>query len=315
MRQVHFWKHGGIGNLVDSEHPLVMGHEGSGIIREVGSAVTSVKVGDQVAIEPGTPCRRCRACKAGRYNLCVDMRFAAAPPESHGLLTQYYLAPDDFVYKMTGDVGLQEAVLVEPLAVAIHANRQVDIRPGQDVVIFGSGTIGLLCAAVAKTFGAQRTILVDIADHKLDFAKDFLGCDTFLSKIRESPEVTASRLRSTFEMPEGCHVVIEASGAETCMQAGIHVLCLGGNYIQTGIGKPKMEVPILALSEKELKVHGCFRYGPGDYDLAVKLLSSGAVKLKPLISSVTPFERATEAWDKTSRGVGIKNLIQVNKGV
>jgi len=73
-----------------------------------------------------------------------------------------------------------------------------------------------------------------------------------------------------------------------------------------------MELPILAFSEKELKIHGCFRYGPGDFELAVKLLSSGAVKLKPLISSVTPFERATEAWDKTSRGEGIKNMIQVD---
>lgn len=292
-----------------------MGHEGSGIIQAVGSAVTSVKVGDSVAIEPGTPCRRCKACKAGLYNLCVDMKFAAAPPETHGLLTQYYLAPEDFVYKIPTGAGLQEAVLIEPLAVAVHANRQVDVKPGQDVVIFGSGTIGLLCAAVARTFGAQRTILVDVVDHKLEFAKDFLGCDTFLSKIGESPEVTASKLRDMFEMPGGCQIAIEASGAESCMQTGIHILCLGGSYVQTGIGKPTMEVPILALSEKELKVYGCFRYGPGDYELAVKLLSSGAVKLKPLISSVTPFERATEAWEKTSRGEGIKNLIQVDKGV
>ena len=122
----------------------------------VGSDVTSVKVGDSVAIEPGTPCRRCKACKAGFYNLCIDMRFAAAPPDAHGLLTQYYLAPEDFVYKISGGAGLQEAVLIEPLAVAVHANRQVDVRPGQDVVIFGSGTIGLLCAAVARTFGAQQ---------------------------------------------------------------------------------------------------------------------------------------------------------------
>lgn len=292
-----------------------MGHEGSGFIHAIGSAVTSVKVGDSVAIEPGTPCRRCQACKAGFYNLCVDMKFAAAPPDSHGLLTQYYLAPDDFVYKISGGPGLQEAVLIEPLAVAVHANRQVDVKPGQDVVIFGSGTIGFLCAAVAKAFGAHRTILVDIIDHKLKFAKDFLRCDTFLSKMEDSPEVTASRLRDTFDLPRGCHVVIEASGAESCMQTGIHVLCLGGSYIQTGIGKPNMEVPMLALSEKELKVHGCFRYGPGDYELAVKLLSSGAVKLKPLISSVTPFEQATEAWDKTSRGEGIKNLIKVAEGL
>jgi len=198
---VHFWKHGGIGTKVDAAHPIVMGHEGSGVIHEVGSGVTSVSVGDAVAIEPGTPCRRCKACKAGSYNLCSSMKFAAAPPDGHGLLTKYYLIPEDFVYKLTSGAGLQEAVLVEPLAVAVHANRLVDVKAGQDVVIFGSGTVGLLSAAVAKTFGA-RPILVDVVDHKLKFAKDYLGCETFLSIIGDSPEVIAGQLRDTFDISE-----------------------------------------------------------------------------------------------------------------
>ncbi|UQC81530.1 uncharacterized protein CLUP02_07016 [Colletotrichum lupini] len=171
LYRVHFWKEGGFQRKVSDEKPIVMGHEASGTIEAVGSAVTNVKVGDNVAIEPGVPCRCCSACKRGEYNLCVAMRFFADPPDSHGALTKYLVMPEDFVYKVPDEVSLQEAVLVEPTAVAVHAARLAEIKYGQDVVVTGCGTIGLLCAAVAKAFGARRVILADIIQAKLDFLK------------------------------------------------------------------------------------------------------------------------------------------------
>jgi D-xylulose reductase len=294
---------------VDDEHPLVLGHEASGIVASTGPAVTSVKTGDYVAIEPGFPCRRCRACKGGFYNLCPQMNFAAAPPDCHGTLTKFFVAPEDFVYKVPDAVSLQEAVLVEPLSVAIHATRLVDVKPGQDVLVIGSGTIGLLCAAVAKAFGAHRVTVVDILERKLEFASSYLSCETFLSDITKTPEEISSALLKSLDSA-GVDAVIEASGAESSIQAGIYALKRGGHYVQTGIGKAKLEVPMLALSEKELMIRGCFRYGSGDYDLALKLLSNGTVRLKPLITSITAFGQAKVAWEKTARGEGIKNLIQ-----
>jgi D-xylulose reductase len=287
-----------------------MGHEASGTIYAVGSAVTSVKVGDRVAIEPGHPCRRCKACKTGSYNLCPDIKFASAPPDTHGLLTKFWKAPEDFVYKVSDETGLDEAVLIEPLSVAVHTSRLADIRPGDTVIIIGSGTIGLLSGAVAKTFGAHRVILLDIAEQKLRFAAEYLGAETRLLDIEASPEESSEAVLSQFDLHGRVDVVIEASGAESSVQLGIYLLRLGGSYVQTGIGKPKLSIPMLALSEKELRVRGCFRYGAGDFALAVQLLDRRMVDLKPLISSVTPFERAPEAWDKTGRGEGIKNLVQ-----
>ena len=233
----------------------------------------------------------------------------AAPPDTHGTLTKFFLVPEDFVYKVEPSISLQEAVLVEPLAVAVHATRTVGVKPGDTVLIPGSGTIGLLCAAVATVFGARRVMLVDLSDSRLTFARDYLGCRTFQSKIGSSPESLATRMREALDTPLGCDVVIEASGAEASMQAGVYALKLGGSYVQTGIGKPLVQMPMLALSEKELRVYGCFRYGPGDYQLATQLLQDGKVEVKPLISSVTPFENATAAWEKTARGEGVKNLI------
>ena len=133
--KVHFYTHGGIGRPVNPSTGLIMGHEASGTISSIGSSVRTLKIGDRVAIEPGTPCRRCTACKSGTYNLCRRMLFAAAPgppntPGTPGTLSKFYEIAEDFCYVIPDAVGLQEAVLVEPLAVAIHAVKLGDVRPG-----------------------------------------------------------------------------------------------------------------------------------------------------------------------------------------
>lgn len=306
--------------MVDSSTGIVMGHEAAGVIHSIGSAVTQVAVGDRVAIEPGTPCRFCSACKNGTYNLCRQMRFAAAPgpPDTQGTLSKYFRISEDFVYKVPDEVSLQEAVMVEPVSVAVHAVKLADVRPGETVVIMGSGTIGLMVAAVVRQFGAHQIILVDILEKKLEFAKGYLGVETFCANIKSTPEDDADRLLKTFDLEEfgidtvggKVDTVIEASGAASSINMGIHLLRPGGKYVQTGVGKAKIEFPIVAVSNKELMFRGCFRYGAGDYDLAVKLITKGLVQVKPLISSVTPFEDATKAWGKTARGEGIKNLIE-----
>ena len=287
-----------------------MGHEASGTISLVGEAVTSVEVGDRVAIEPGHPCRRCQACKDGKYNLCKEVKFASAPPNVHGTLTKFWRVPEDFVYKIPDDASLEEAVLIEPLSVAVHASRLAKIKPAETVVIIGSGTIGLLCGAVAKAFGAHRIILLDILAEKLKFAQTYLDVETHHVDTEATAEENARTISREFNLEDQMDTVIEASGAESSIQLGIYLLKLGGSYVQTGLPKQKTHVPMLALSEKELYVRGCFRYGSGDFRLAVKLLSRKQVDLKSLISSITPFEKAPEAWEKTGRGEGIKNLIE-----
>jgi D-xylulose reductase len=301
-----------------------MGHEASGTIHSIGSSVTSVSIGDRVAIEPGLPCRSCRACKSGTYNLCRKMRFAAAPgpPDTPGTLSKFYEIAEDWVYKIPAHMGLDEAVMVEPLAVGVHAVKLGDVKPGETVVVMGSGTIGLMCGAVARQFGAHRVILVDVLEKKLEFAREWVGCKTFLAKLDSTPEETAAQLLEKFGLQEEgtdttggkVDTVIEASGASSSVEAGIHLLRPGGKYVQTGLGKPKIEFPIVAMSQKELAVRGCFRYGPGDYELAVSYLEKQLIDVKPLISSVTTFEDATQAWDKTARGEGIKNLIEGVRG-
>ena len=287
-----------------------MGHEASGTMHAIGSAVTDLAPGDQVAIEPGRPCRQCKRCKEGLYNLCPKMKFAAAPPDTHGMLTKYFKLPSDFCYKLPEWVGLEEGVLVEPLAVAVHAVRMVSIKPGQTVVVFGSGTVGLLSAAVAKAYGARKVVAVDILDKKLEFAQRFNSSAIFKLDTAVSAVENAARLISENDLGAGADAVIEASGAESSVNTAIHVLRPGGSYVQTGLGKPIINFPILAMSEKELHCHGAFRYGPGDYEIALGFLENQSIPVKDLITSMVPFEQVTQAWEKTKKGEGIKNLIR-----
>jgi D-xylulose reductase len=301
-----------------------MGHEASGTITSVGPSVTSLKIGDRVAIEPGTPCRRCPACKSGTYNLCRHMLFAAAPgppstPGTPGTLSKFYEMAEDFCYVIPDAISLQEAVLVEPLAVAVHAVKLGDVRPGETVVVMGCGTIGLLVAAVARLFGALRIVMVDVKQDKVKFAKGWVhGAEGFVADVGMSGEVVAEKVLEEFGLKEEgvdtsggkIDTIIEASGAASCVEAGICMLRPGGKYVQTGLGREKIEFPIVAMSQKELVVRGCFRYGAGDYELAVKYLEKGAVDVKALISSVSRFEDAVGAWEKTMRGEGVKNLIE-----
>ncbi|ATY66616.1 xylitol dehydrogenase [Cordyceps militaris] len=303
---VHYWEHGRIGHFV-VEEPMVLGHESAGTVVEVGSAVKTLVPGDKVALEPGYPCRRCNDCLAGRYNLCPDMVFAATPPYD-GTLTGFWVAPSDFCYKLPTNVSLQEGALIEPLAVAVHIVQQARVRPGATVVVMGAGPVGLLCAAVARSFGAIKVVSVDIIQSKLDFAIELAATHTYRFQ-RISPEENANALLEQCNIGKGADVVIDASGAEPCIQTSLHIVKMGGTYVQGGMGKADITFPIMALCQKEVTVRGSFRYGPGDYQLAIELVANGSVDIKKLITGVVGFTQAEDAFKKVKEGQVIKILI------
>jgi D-xylulose reductase len=226
---VHYWVHGRIGHFV-VESPMVLGHESAGIIAKVGDKVKTLKVGDEVAMEPGVPCRRCIRCKEGKYNLCPDMAFAATPPYD-GTLARYYTLPEDMCYKLPVGMSLEEGALMEPTAVAVHITRQAAIKPGDSVVVFGAGPVGLLCCAVAKAYGATKIVTVDINQERVQFALKYAATHSFVS-AKVSAEENAKNLIKECELGPGADVIIDASGAEPCIQTAIHALRMGGTYVQ-----------------------------------------------------------------------------------
>lgn len=134
----------------------MLGHESAGIVTAVGEGVTTHKVGDRVAMEPGEPCFSCSMCKGGQYNHCSKLIFAATPPYD-GTLCTYYNLHASFAHKVPDNMSLEEASLMEPLGVAVQsAVRQGKVQPMSNVVVFGAGPVGLLTAAVCKAYGAKR---------------------------------------------------------------------------------------------------------------------------------------------------------------
>lgn len=208
-----------------------MGHEAAGIGHKVGSGVRNVKVGDRIAIEPGIPCRTCKRCKAGKYNLCAKIRFDAAPPYTDGTLCRFFKAPEDFVFKIPDSFSQEEAVLVQPFSVAVHGARLADLKAGQTILVQGSGTIGLLAAAVPKAFGPHSVYIADINEKKLEFARSFVDCKTFLSDTSATPFDEARRFKAVMGLEDGADVVLECSGVESSAQTGIYASGAGAVFV------------------------------------------------------------------------------------
>lgn len=294
---------------------MVLGHESAGVVCKVGSAVQAHKVGDRVAMEPGATCRKCDACKSGRYNLCADIVFAATPPHD-GTLGRYYRIPADLAYQLPKNVTLEEGAMMEPLSVAVHSVSKIgNFRTNQSIIIFGCGPVGLCCMAVAKALGASRIIAVDIVPSRLDFAKTYAATDAYLppatkpddSKLEYSKKNAAAmkeQLGIEDQGPKSIDLVIDASGAEASIQTAIHIVKCGGTFVQVGMGMPSVTMEISLLITKEVAYKGSFRYGPGDYPLAIALVSQGKIDVKPLVTHRFTFEEAPAAFKATRAGRG-----------
>jgi L-iditol 2-dehydrogenase len=287
--------------------PLVLGHESAGVIVRCGDDVKSLQVGDRAAIEPGAPCQSCEFCRGGKYNLCDEMQFAATPPVD-GTLAKYYTVPEDFCFALPQNISIEEGALVEPLSIAVHCARLACITVGQTVLVMGAGPIGLLCCAVAKAFGASVIIVTDILEARLKFARAYMGAQTY--KMQQQPcEENAKSIISEYGIPAGADVVIDATGVESCIGCGIYAIKKGGTFIQAGLGASNIDFPVGQLCSKEGVYKASFRYGPGDYKLAIELLESGNISLKPLITQSYEFASAEQAFADAERQQGIKSII------
>ncbi|KAJ5303673.1 GroES-like protein [Penicillium atrosanguineum] len=305
---VHYWQRGRIGAYFILNSPIVLGHESSGTVVEVGSAVKNLKVGDRVAIEPGVPCRHCDYCRSGSYNLCPDTVFAATPPHD-GTLSKYYNTQADYCYQLPRHMDLEEGALVEPVAVAVQITKVGNVRPNQTVVVFGCGPIGLLCQAVSKAYSAKKVIGVDISQSRADFARTFGADDVFIPPSKPDgkeetawSEEVAHIMKEMFDLGEGPDVVLEATGAQACIQTGIHLTKKGGTYVQAGMGHENVVFPITTACIRDLHIRGSIRYTVGCYPTAVDLIASGKIDVKRLITNRFKFEEAEEAFELVRQG-------------
>jgi D-xylulose reductase len=269
---------------------MVLGHEGSGTVVEVGDAVTTLKAGDRVCMEPGIPDPNSRASRLGLYNLDPAVRFWATPPV-HGCLTPYVVHPAAFTYKLPDHVSFAEGAMVEPLAVGMHAATKARIKPGEIAVVMGAGTIGMVTALAALAGGCGRVIITDVEQPKLDLASR-LGPITPVNIRQQSLVEVVKELTDGW----GADVVFEASGNARAAASTIEPLCPGGRIVFIGMPGEPISFDVVAAAAKEARIETIFRYAHV-YPRAVALLSSGRIDVKPLLTNQFAFEQSVEAFD------------------
>jgi len=269
---------GRIGDYI-VDGPIILGHECSGQVASVGSDVTNVKVGDRVAIEPGTPCRNCRECLAGRYHLCPDLVFLATPPYD-GSLQELMAIDARCLFPMPDSMSYEEGALLEPLSVGIWGCNRAQLVPGDDVLVTGAGPVGLLAAATARAFGAAGVTITDVSDIRLGVAASF----GFAIQRADADPV-----------PEGKYdVLLECSGAPGALAAGLERLRAHGRAAMIGMPKQDVVLPLARLNPQELNISTVNRYGH-TWPIALSLVASGRIDVKPLVTHHFPLSGTAEA--------------------
>ncbi len=279
---IHYYEHGRIGSFVVRE-PMVLGHESAGRVVARGPGASKHEVGDRVTLEPGVPCGNCRECRAGRYNVCRDVRFFATPPID-GAFANYVVIHEDFAFALPDSVSDEAGALMEPLSVGVWACQKAGVSAGDRVLVTGAGPIGLLAAQCARAFGATDITVTDVNPHRLELASR-TGATRVLD-VREEPLEDAGVEVDAF---------IECSGHPASLKAGIAALRPAGTAVLVGMG-PEEEgvVPLSLIQNRELWLTGTFRYS-NTYPTAIALAAGGRVDLEAIITGHYGLDRAEEA--------------------
>lgn len=286
---VHYYETGAIGQFVVRE-PMILGHEASGTVTEVGAAVTNLKVGDRVCMEPGIPDPNSKATRLGIYNLDPAVRFWATPPV-HGVLRPSVVHPAAFTFKLPENVSFAEGAMVEPLAVGMHAANKAQIRPGDVAVVMGAGPIGMVTLLAALAGGCSRVIITDVQQPKLDLAAK-LGAVTPVNVAKESLVDVVMSLTDGW----GADIVFEASGNAKAAASVFEPLAPAGRVVFVGIPGQPIPYDVSAAQVKEARIENVFRYAHV-YPRALALMGSGQLDVKPLITHNFTFQDSIAAFD------------------
>ena len=300
---VHLYLHGRIASFT-VEKPLILGHECSGEVTEVGREVEGLSPGQRVVIEPGFVCGRCFYCRIGRYNLCPNVKFLGTP-NFHGALAEYVKAPAWNVYPIPDHVSYGEGAMIEPLAVGMMAARMGRISVNDVVAVLGAGPIGQMALQSVRVHGVFEVYVTDVIDYRLEYAEKYGATGVINAAIEDVTdrimELTDGR---------GVDVAIETSGAPSAIQQAVKIVKPGGRIVLVGYPPADVPLPIIEIIVKEITVQGIRRYA-NVYPAAIKAASSGRAVIKPYITHVFPLERIIEAFEAQVKKAGNPMKIQI----
>lgn len=294
------------------KYPLILGHEFSGKIAEIGSDVEEFVPGDRVAIAPLIPCGNCKFCKAGDYNLCEDYNIIGTG--SNGGFAEYVKVPKNHVLLIPDQLDFETAAGIEPATIGYHGVQKANIQPGETVVVMGCGPIGQLTLQWAKIFGASKVIAVDIMDEKLELAKK-LGADvTINSKNTDAVEKIKELTNG------GPEVSIETAGNIVTQQQSILSVKKKGRVIFLGIthkGLNLREETINHIMRGEITIKGSWNsysmpYPGIAWNAALHFMNKGDLKFKPMVSHKIKVEELGSYLKGMANGTFTYNKILVS---
>ena len=300
---LHYFNDGGFGS-VRLKEPMILGHEVSGHIAEVGPDVDGLAPGDLVAVSPSRPCGSCRFCFEGLHNHCLDMRFygSAMPfPHIQGAFREELIADAAQCVRANG-LSAAEAATAEPLSVGLHATRRAGDLLGKQVLVTGCGPIGVLAIMAARRAGAAEIVATDLVPNALEHASA-AGADRTID-MAETPHALDAYAAGKGHFD----VMYECTGSERALSGGIAAMRPRGVVMQLGLGGD-MTLPVAQITVKELDLRGSFRFHE-EFATAVRLMQSGLIDVKPIITHTIPMDDAELAFRIAGdRGQSMKTQI------
>ena len=288
---VHYFAEGGIGSQ-RVEYPWTVGHEGAGTVVEVGAAVTRVKPGDRIALDPAQPCGVCDQCLGGRPHTCRHLNFLGCPGQVEGCLAEYLILPERSSYPLPDTMSFEEAAIVEPLSIGLYAISLSVPMKGAKIGILGAGPIGLSVLLPARFQGAERVYMTDKIEARLTLASK-AGADWVGNP--ETDDVVTDIARRE---PELLDVVFECSGEQEAMDQGVQLLKPGGKLMLIGIpgAANRVSFDINQLRRKEICIQNVRRQN--DFvQKAIDMIARKEIDVNLMVTHRFAFDRTQEAFE------------------
>ena len=275
--------------------PLVMGHEAAGVITAVGDGVSRFAVGDRVTFDSTVYCGECDFCKTGDINLCDNRQVVGvSTPEFRraGAFAEFVTVPERIVYRLPEEMSFADAAMLEAVAVAVHAVAVTDLKGGETALVIGAGMIGLLTLQAAKAAGCSRVLVADVDRTRLKLATEAGADEVILASgadlVRDVHQLTNGR---------GVDVVLEAVGRDETVSAAVDAVRKGGTVTLIGNITPTVTLPLQKVVSRQIRMQGSCA-SSGEYPEAIELVSSGKIRVTPLITAVAPLSDGASWFER-----------------
>ncbi len=285
--------------------PLILGHEASGFVAGLGKSVKKFREGDRVLIPAVFTCGSCRNCRAGRENICDEMQMLGNNID--GAYAEYVKVPAKDCSHLPDEIPIDAAsIIADAVSTPYHAvKNRAQVKPGDYVVVFGCGGVGINVVQIAAAVGAS-VLAIDIVDHKLDFSKKMGAVATLNTSGMGDKEIIRA-IRNTFGMlPD---IAFEAIGNPKTIELAYNCLRPGGRLVQIGYTHENVSINAGRLMYREIEILGSLGCRPVDYPPLIEMVRTGKIKIGPLITHRFKLEEINRAFDTLRKGEALRSII------